>query len=297
MQAPHSISVSIIIPTYNRASLIGETISSILAQTYPHWELIIVDDGSDDATAAVVADFADERIRYLKLEHSGIGGKIKNAGLHMASGELIAFNDSDDLWHPSKLEKQVIALQENPEAGFCITGGYNFSTAGVAAEYFYKEASGAYYGPLFEKIFNSTIACFTQALLFRKDCLTTIRSFSETGDFSDIDFIARLAYHFNGILLYEPLLFRRLHAGNYIQNDTWQESYRQGAALLSTYRKQGMLGRKQASEASFRLYINYGEKSLLYKKKALAFSCFARAWWQKPFHPAALKKMIKTIIH
>src|SRR6187549_1636408 len=118
--------VSIILPTYNRAGLIMETIESIRTQTYSNWELIIVDDGSDDNTEEKISHLKDEKIQFIKAGRIGIGGKIKNIGLSNASGEFIAFNDSDDLWHKTKLEKQVAALQEHPEAGFCLTGGYNF---------------------------------------------------------------------------------------------------------------------------------------------------------------------------
>ncbi|MFN8242454.1 MAG: glycosyltransferase [Ferruginibacter sp.] len=296
MSSSSPISVSIIIPTWNRASLIGETISSIVAQTYPHWELIIADDGSDDATETVVAGFADKRIRYLRLAHTGIGGKTKNAALRETTGDCIAFNDSDDLWHPEKLEKQLQALQQNPAAFFCLTGGYNFRSPGIAVEYFYKDASGVHCGFLFDAIFDSKIACFTQTLLVKRECLAKLIQFSEEGDFSDIDFIARLAYHFKGLVLFEPLLFRRLHAANYIHHNTWQSSYRQGAQLISDYRKQGLLNSSRARQAAFRLYINYGEKSLLHKKKLLALGCFFKAWRQQPFSSISFKKMVKALI-
>src|SRR5690349_3390116 len=106
-----SPTISIILPTYNRAALIGETIASVRLQTYTTWELIIIDDGSDDHTEEVVAAIGDHRIRFYKAGRIGIGGAVKNIGLEKATGELIAFIDSDDLWAPTKLEKQVNALQ------------------------------------------------------------------------------------------------------------------------------------------------------------------------------------------
>src|SRR6185503_13926933 len=107
--------VSIIIATYGRANLTLETIASIQQQTHQNWELIIVDDGSPDDTEEKVAGLNDYRIRFIKAGRIGITGKIKNIGLANAAGDLIAFLDSDDLWHPSKLEKQVNALTEYPE--------------------------------------------------------------------------------------------------------------------------------------------------------------------------------------
>ena len=113
-------------PTYNRAAYIMETIESIRNQTYQNWELIIVDDGSDDNTEEIIEEIKDSRIRFYKAGRIGIPSKIKNIGLENATGEIIAFIDSDDLWAQTKLEKQLIALQQYPGAGFSLTGGYNF---------------------------------------------------------------------------------------------------------------------------------------------------------------------------
>lgn len=97
--------VSVIIPSYNRADLITETVNSVLAQTYKDFELIIVDDGSTDATLTVLKTYGDA-IHYIKKENGG-QGSARNVGIKAASGEYIAFLDSDDLWHSQKLEKQM----------------------------------------------------------------------------------------------------------------------------------------------------------------------------------------------
>jgi len=99
--------VSVILPTYNRASFIGRAIQSVLNQTYRDFELIIVDDGSTDDTERVVKSFSDERIYYVKHEVNKGAAAARNTGLKMARGEFIAFQDSDDEWLPYKLQKQV----------------------------------------------------------------------------------------------------------------------------------------------------------------------------------------------
>lgn len=100
--------VSIIMPSYNTAKFISETIGSVLAQTYPNWELLIVDDCSTDGTDAVVRPYlSDERIRYIKNEHNSGAAVSRNRALREAKGKWIAFLDSDDLWEPQKLEKQI----------------------------------------------------------------------------------------------------------------------------------------------------------------------------------------------
>ena len=100
--------VSVIVPTFNRAHMIGRAIRSVLNQTYGDFEIIVVDDGSADNTEEVVAAFEDERVRYIRLEeNSGTSAAPRNAGIKAARGDYIALLDSDDEWLPQKLEKQI----------------------------------------------------------------------------------------------------------------------------------------------------------------------------------------------
>lgn len=111
--------VSVIIPTFNRAHCVGEAIASVLAQTYPHLELIVVDDGSLDQTSTVVSAFA-HRLRYLPQEHGGVSA-ARNYGVAASHGALVAFLDSDDRWLPGKVAAQVALLQAHPEIRACYT--------------------------------------------------------------------------------------------------------------------------------------------------------------------------------
>lgn len=99
--------VSIIMPSWNTADFIRESIDSVLAQTYTNWELLIVDDCSTDNTDEVVASYNDERIKYFKNEKNSGAALTRNKALREAQGEWIAFLDSDDLWTVDKLEKQI----------------------------------------------------------------------------------------------------------------------------------------------------------------------------------------------
>lgn len=113
--------VSVIIPTFNREQLVGYAIESVLAQTYHALEVVVVDDGSTDATADVVRGYADSRLRYLPLEHRGMPAPARNAGIAVTTGSLVAFLDSDDAWLPDKLARQVEVLRERPEVGLICT--------------------------------------------------------------------------------------------------------------------------------------------------------------------------------
>lgn len=105
--------VSIIMPSWNTAMFIPESIQCVIDQTYANWELLIVDDCSTDNTDEVVASFNDPRIKYLHNEHNSGAALTRNYAMREAQGEWIAFLDSDDLWMPEKLEKQIRFMDEH----------------------------------------------------------------------------------------------------------------------------------------------------------------------------------------
>jgi glycosyltransferase involved in cell wall biosynthesis len=107
--------ISIVIPTYNRADLIGKAIQSILNQTYNNWELIIVDNYSDDNTREVIKSFADSRISMLQIPRTGSVAASRNFGVMHSKGEWVAFLDSDDWWFPEKLSVVCKAIQGKPD--------------------------------------------------------------------------------------------------------------------------------------------------------------------------------------
>lgn len=105
--------VSIVMPSYNTGDLIAYSIKSVLAQTYHNWELIIVDDCSSDDTDEVISAFHDRRIKYLKNEKNSGAAISRNRAIKEAKGKWVAFLDSDDLWFPDKLEKQIGFMEKN----------------------------------------------------------------------------------------------------------------------------------------------------------------------------------------
>ncbi|MFH0887115.1 MAG: glycosyltransferase [bacterium] len=110
--------ISVIIPTHNRAELIKEAIGSVLGQTYKDFEIIVIDDGSSDDTPQIMKAYS--RIKYHYVKGRGVSF-ARNYGLALAEGELICFLDSDDLWMPEKLERQVRYMKEHPKCSICYT--------------------------------------------------------------------------------------------------------------------------------------------------------------------------------
>ena len=113
--------VSIITPAYNSGKFIGETIASVQAQTYPHWEMIIVDDCSTDQTQEIVARYQenDARIKCWRLDANSGAAVARTEAMKLAVGQYMAFLDSDDLWMPDKLEKQITWMEEKRYAFSC----------------------------------------------------------------------------------------------------------------------------------------------------------------------------------
>ncbi len=121
--------VSVIIPCFNTAAFLSKAVQSVLAQTMPDMELIVVDDGSTDSTAAVVHSFSDQRITYIYQENQGLAS-ARNTGLRAARGEYIAFLDADDWFLPPKLERQSAYLAQAPEIGLVASGYFFANEAG-----------------------------------------------------------------------------------------------------------------------------------------------------------------------
>lgn len=109
--------VSVVIPTYNRAALIGRAISSALAQTYENLEILIVDDGSNDDTESVVHSFQDARIRYLRRRDNRGAATSRNEGVEAARGDFVAYLDSDDTWQPTKIAQQMAQVHVCADPG------------------------------------------------------------------------------------------------------------------------------------------------------------------------------------
>lgn len=118
-----SPTVSVIVPTYNRAGTLARAIRSVLQQTHADFEVIVVDDGSTDETAEVVAGFSDARVRYLYQDNRGAAA-ARNAGIRAARAALIAFQDSDDEWLADKLDAQLEAFHQHATSPALICGGY-----------------------------------------------------------------------------------------------------------------------------------------------------------------------------
>ncbi|MDE5947153.1 MAG: glycosyltransferase [Oscillospiraceae bacterium] len=183
--------ISVVIPVYNREGTIKECIESILKQTYTNFEIIVVDDCSKDKTADVVDDMNDERIRkVIRLPENHGACYARNTGAAAAKGKYIAFQDSDDIWYPEKLEKQFAFIEKNGyDLVFC--GMHRQSNINSEKKYFpyYKlDTSDDIQEQL---LYENCIS--TQCILIKKDIFETIKFNETVRRYQDWDFAIRAA--------------------------------------------------------------------------------------------------------
>jgi glycosyltransferase involved in cell wall biosynthesis len=196
---------SVIIPTYNRAHFIKKAINTVLEQTYQDFEIIIIDDGSQDNTEKVVKSIKDDRIRYIKREKNGGEHAARNTGIENSKGEYIAFLDSDVTWSKDKLEKQFNILESSPaDVGivFCGVQFVDYETQKVVSEWIIRENVN-------EKVFDSIGAAPDPPSMFvRKSALLDVGLFDESIPFNvDTEMDIRLAKKYKFVLIDEFLVF------------------------------------------------------------------------------------------
>lgn len=152
------MSVSIIMPAYNSAEFIAESIQSVIAQTYKDWELIITDDHSSDDTVNIVKSYKaqDERIKLIELNDNGGPAVARNSALNLARNRFVAFLDSDDLWHPQKLELQLNFMKKNDYA-FSFTSYQRFSRDGLKKYNIIRAPEKISYGELLKNTIIGTL--------------------------------------------------------------------------------------------------------------------------------------------
>jgi len=197
--------VSVVIPTYNRATLLGRSIKSVLNQTFQDFEIIVVDDASADKTEEVVLSIGDPRIQYLKHETNRGGAAARNTGIKAAKGEFIAFQDSDDEWLSDKLEKQVkILANAPPNVGVVYTGFWRIQ--GDNKEYIPGPAIQIKEGNIYRELLKENFVT-TQAVLAKKECFQQAGVFDETlPRLQDWELFLRIAKHFEFRYVPEPLV-------------------------------------------------------------------------------------------
>ncbi len=286
--------VSVITPTYNRASLIGQTIESVLHQTYQNFEFIIIDDGSTDNTEEVVNRYQDPRIVFVKQQSNGGAPAARNAGIKIACGQYIAFIDSDDLWLPTKLAVQVRYLDTHPEFGVAYSDFYRFEYGadGKRKKWCFgvRGATGNIFAQLYEDGF---VGCLT--VMVRRECLQAVGLFDEElWRAEDYELWLRLAVRHQFAFIPQLLAEYRVHSGEAsvekLDHRRWiLRALEKTDAINPQLIKSLGLKRRQRHGS---LRYSLGVLSLCSGNLEQARKCFRESlrWW--PFHLLALISLI-----
>jgi glycosyltransferase involved in cell wall biosynthesis len=203
--------ISVIIPAWNRAGEVCHAIDSALAQTLPPLEIIIVDDGSTDETAEVLAHYGD-RIRVVRQHNQGVAA-ARNAGIAAARGDLLAFLDSDDVWRPRKLELQAARIEADPELGLVHCGG-EFEGVGIQLDGMEGSVASAILS-----LDRKVIIAHGSGIVVPRRVAKEVGGFDVRMRVSeDWDFCYRVAARYRIGFVREPLVLHARHATG-LQND------------------------------------------------------------------------------
>lgn len=210
--------VSVVIPAYNAMKFLPATISSVLAQTYRDFEVLVINDGSSDNTAEWVTEQQqkDQRIKLISQENKGLAG-ARNTGIKNASAEYIAFLDADDLWDQTKLAKQVTCLAQNSQAGLVYNWVALIDEDGIVTGRLFKSnASGDIWQELTQTNF---VGCGSVAMVHRC-CFQKCGLFDENlGSYvEDWDMWLRIASDYNFAVIPEALVYYRQHSASASKN-------------------------------------------------------------------------------
>ena len=225
--------VSVVLPTYKRAGTIARAVRSVLAQTHSELELIIVDDGPDDGTAAIIGAIGDARVRYLRFPQRMGVSRARNVGMDAAKGELIAFQDSDDEWRVEKLARQVAAIQARPDAslvgcGYFIPEDPGHSLLGMDAPESVVDITS--------QVFSHLPGC--QCWLTRRSALKQAGDWDTTLDcFEDWELGVRLSLIGRVLLVNEPLVIKPMTPGSLFSDEHFARNLKRILARHEAHRR------------------------------------------------------------
>jgi glycosyltransferase involved in cell wall biosynthesis len=281
--------ISVIIPTFNREQFIRAAVESVLAQTYPHVEVLVVDDGSTDSTREIIRSIDDPRVRYIYTANKG-NYFARNTGLKEAKGEYIAFLDSDDTFLPQKLSKQLEKFAQIPGLGLCCSNVYVrhqdiagkvFEDAAHSFSYDFETQDG-----FIERAVESNFIV-TSTVMIRRECVKTLGYFNtEYQNAMDYEFFLRIVFSYPAVYMKDKFAERSIHplgvsknsintskALVYIFTDC-SKKFEEGKLFKPTFKQ---LIRSAQQKSMYHLGLEY----LLKYKYDDAYHCFQESGYQQ----------------
>jgi glycosyltransferase involved in cell wall biosynthesis len=270
--------VSVIIPTYNSASFVPQSVESVLQQTYDNFEVIVVDDGSTDNTEAALLPYKD-KIRYIKKTNSGPSA-ARNLGITEAKGEFIAFQDADDLWLPEKLQLQIEHFKQNPHFGVIFTGSVRFNESGLLDSNIRKGYTVPT-GMVFDRLLTEHFVAMPSVMV-RKSCLDEVGLFEESliGN-EDFNLYLRLARKYAFGFVNQVLVRIRIHENNLSDNlEQMCEDELKNLEKISLMFPDAQIPKRKLSAG---IYARFGRYYFSQQRFDEARRCFYKAFRRSPF--------------
>ncbi|KAB2837030.1 MAG: glycosyltransferase [Candidatus Brocadia sp.] len=278
--------VSVIIPTYNCARFLMESVGSVLSQTYQPYEIIVIDDGSTDNTKEVLQPVM-QRIKYVQLEQNKGSPVVRNIGIQAAQGEYVAFLDADDVWLPEKLQTDRECFDKHPDVGMVYSKHINIDEKGVVFHGAMKKRLPC--GKIFVQLFSEQNFIITSSVVVRKAVFETTGLFDEQlVNCQDWDMWLRIAFYFqiagidkplikyrhnpyslsknrDNVLKYQKLVIDKIyHMFNNKENGMSEKRYKKRLALhyAKTGRYYLRIGDKRLAHENFRLSVKHDPLNL-----------------------------------
>ena len=262
--------VSIIIPSYNRSHLIGETLNSVIAQTYTNWECIIIDDGSTDSTEELIANYIkkDSRFQYYHRPKDRLKGAnaCRNYGYEISNGNYIKWFDSDDIMHPDFLEKQVRILEQFSELDFCVCQSLTFFENSNE-----KLMNKANRNPTHSLILSYLVKnhyFFTGAPLWKKEYLYKKDLFDEAlSDAHETDFHFRMLLYFPKYIYLKDFLFSIRRGNDSITQNSINKKASLESRIIFFYKAKILIVKERIKDDSFIMneYCTYRISGAIYE--------------------------------
>jgi glycosyltransferase involved in cell wall biosynthesis len=285
--------VSIILPTFNRLQYLPEAIASIFAQTYENWELLISDDGSDAATRAYLATLHDPpRVRVIEQPHTGKPAVARNAAMRQATGEYVAFMDSDDVWMPEKLSTQIASLRAR--AG-CSWSQTKFTL--VHADGRSSREMAAADGWILGRLLRTETVIALPSVIASRALLESVGGFDEDLTLcEDYDLWLRLAAHSPIDAIDQPLTLVRRHGEHYGDSVT---AFRDSIRVHDKVLRSGVAGQHESFVHQDRAK-NLGSLARCYAASGARVCALRTLLGSAPIawrHPGWWSEALKAIAH
>ena len=254
--------VSIVIPTFNRLEYLRAAVTSVYAQTVKNWELIVVDDGSDEPARQFLRTLPRGQTTVRFLGHTGVPAAVRNVGITCARGRYVAFLDSDDLWAADKLELQLAAMESSPWRRWSYTAVRKIDADGQVLNDALFEPWVAHDGSIVEELLRFEASVATPTVMAEMTLVRELGGFDESMAFAeDYDLWLRLALRSEVSVVCEPLADVRSHSQRFSANTVgglkgWQRLFSKMERQMPS-RRLGRLCRQRAGEYALLLATHH----------------------------------------